>query len=145
MEIATTERTVCDSNARSLSGVPVLQADAAIDVLEEAGQLKLAHPEELVRPPRAQIPTRVGASLLGVPVAAEHEVPYWGAGDGIWFVSGEGVQLRRASSFPSAIVGPLSGWGWTPALLRSEHGREIGLRSDGDGGSNDDNSGSEGL
>ena len=99
-EVATTERTAFDSNGRSLSGVPVLQADAITDVLEEVGQLKLAHPEELVRPPRVQIPTRVGASLLGVPVAAEHEVPYWGAGDGIWFVSGEGAQLRRASSLP---------------------------------------------
>ena len=118
---------VFDSDARPLSGVPVPLAEAAIDALKEAGQLQLARPEELLRPPRTHAPPP--SSGAG------------GGGGGASFISGGGTELRRRASVAFSSSWSLAAAGLdtrAPSLGARKRCLSSAINSGGDDDEDDD-------
>lgn len=102
---------VFDSDARPLSGVPPLLAEAAIDTLKAAGHLQLARPDELLRPPPASIRPE-GSSRRGVsPNVAGCEPP------GTPSASIDGTSFAGSIDFRRASVAFRNSWSLAAAGL----------------------------
>ncbi|CAM9944214.1 unnamed protein product [Ectocarpus sp. 6 AP-2014] len=137
---------VFDSDPRPLSGVPRPLAEAAIDVLKEAGHLQLARSDELLRPPRGSRrgePNAAGRreeSKLGPVVATATE-------EGASFASG--IDFQRASlafrkSWSLAAAGVDMQLPSTSHSGRSRRGDGGGDSSDNTDSSDDDGDSADG-
>lgn len=135
---------VFDSDARPLSSVPRPLAEAAIDVLKEAGHLQLARSDELLRPPKGLLPPR--GSRRGEPNAARRREESK-LGPVAATVTEEGASLATGIDFQRASLAFRHSWSLAAAgvdtQLPSTNRSDRSRRGDSAGGSSDNTDSSD--